>query len=206
MSNFSRGRGGNRGGPPSGGPRGGGGFGGGRGSAGTRGGYGGGPRGGGPGELIFRGPASVDQRLATLDQLVSSFKKLAFNPMRPHRPGYGTLGRQITLRANFFPVKLPKGPIYDYRVEITPSTDIKRIRARLFELLGRSNQPGWKELEPFTGHDSSERLVSFKKLPQPLDVQVQYYEEGEAGPNARSKTYTFAITHTGDLDVAQLTK
>ncbi|KAG2129584.1 Piwi domain-containing protein [Suillus clintonianus] len=208
MSNPPRGRGGNRGGPP-GGPRGGGGggggFGGGRGS-GTRGGYGGGPRGGVPGDLIFRGPASVDQRLATLDQLVSSFKKLAFNPARPHRPGYGTLGRSITLRANFFPIKLPKGPIYDYRVEITPSTDIKRIRARLFWFLERSNQQGWRELVPFTAHDNSERLVSSKKLPQPLDVQVQYYEEGEAGPNAKSKTYTFGFTHTGDLDVAKLTK
>jgi eukaryotic translation initiation factor 2C len=201
MSNPSRGRGGYPG-----GPRGGaGGFSGGRGS-GTRGGYGGGSRGGVPGDLIFRGPASVDQRLATLDQLVSSFNKLNFNPERPHRPGFGTLGRQITLRANFFPVKLAKGPIYDYHLEITPSTDIKRIRARLFELLEQSNQDGWKQFVPFISHDSSQRLVSYKRLPQPLDVQVQYYEDGEAGPNARSKTYTFAIIHTADLDIKQLTK
>ncbi|KAG1734938.1 ribonuclease H-like domain-containing protein [Suillus paluster] len=206
MSNFPpRGRGGNRGGQP-GGPRGGGGggFAGGRGSG--RGGYGGGSRGGVPGDLIFRGPASVDQRLATLDQLVSSFKKLTFKPERPHRPGYGTLGRAITVRANLFPVELPKGPIHDYHVEISPSTDIKRIRARLFELLELSNQKGWKEFVPFIAHDRSERLVSAKKLPQPLDVPIQYYEEGEAGPNAKSKTYTFAITHTTDLDIAQLTK
>lgn len=205
MSNPSRGRGGPRGSYP-GGPRGGaGGFSGGRGSS-TRGGYGGGSRGGVPGDLIFRGPASVDQRLATLDELVSSFNKLTFNPERPHRPGFGTLGRQITLRANFFPIKLPKGPIYDYHVEITPSTDIKRIRARLFKLLEQSNQQDWEQFVPFIAHDSSQRLVSAKKLPQPLDVQVQYYEEGEAGPNARSKTYTFAIIHTADLDIAQLTK
>ncbi|KAG2357054.1 Piwi-domain-containing protein [Suillus spraguei] len=201
MSNPSRGRGGYPGGPRGGG----GGFSGGRGS-GTRGGYGGGSRGGVPGDLIFRGPASVDQRLATLDHLVSSFNKLAFKPERPHRPGFGTLGRQITLRANFFPVKLPKGPIYDYHVEITPSTDIKRIRARLFELLKQSDQEGWQQFVPFIHHDGSQRLVSSKKLPQPLDVQVQYYEDGEAGPNTRSKTYTFAIMHTTDLDVAQLTK
>ncbi|KAG2034653.1 Piwi domain-containing protein [Suillus americanus] len=204
MSNPSRGRGGARDGYP-GGPRGGAGFSGGRGS-GTRGGYGGGSRGGVPGDLIFRGPASVDQRLATLDQLVSSFNKLTFNPERPHRPGFGTLGGQITLRANFFPVKLPKGPIYDYHLEITPSTDIKRIRARLFELLEQSDQEGWKEFVPFISHDSSQKLVSKKRLPQPLDVQVQYYEDGEDGPNTRSKTYTVAIIHTADLDITQLTK
>ncbi|KAG1867688.1 Piwi domain-containing protein [Suillus subluteus] len=205
MSNPSRGRGGTRGSYP-GGPRGGaGGFSGGRGS-GTRGGYGGGSRGGVPGDLIFRGPASVDQRLATLDQLVTSFNKLTFNPERPHRPGFGILGCPITLRANFFPVKLLKGPIYDYHLEITPSTDIKRIRARLFELLEQSDQEGWKEFLPFISHDSSQKLVSKKRLPQPLDVQVQYYEDGEAGPNTRSKTYTFAIIHTADLDVTRLTK
>ncbi|KAG2119355.1 Piwi domain-containing protein [Suillus clintonianus] len=202
MSNPLRGRGGTRGGYPGGLPRGGaGGFSGGRGS-GQRGGYGGGSRGGVPGDLIFRGPASVDQRLATLDQLVSSFNKLTFNPELPHRPGYGTLGRKITLRANFFHVKLDIEHIYDYHVEITPSTDVKRIRARLFELLDQS----WKQYAPFIAHDSSQRLVSSEKLPQPLDVQVQYYEEGEARPNARPKTYTFAIIHTADLDVAPLTE
>ena len=201
LRDSSRGRGGYTG-----GPRGGsGGMGAGRGS-GARGGHGGGSRGGAPGDLIFRGPTSVDQRLATLDQLVSSFKNLTFKPERPHRPGYGTLGREITLRANFFGVTLPKGPIYDYHVEITPSTDIKRIRARLFSLLEESNQQGWREFVPFIAHDRSERLVAAKQLPQPLDVQVQYYEEGEAGPNATSKTYTFAITLTTVLDVAKLRK
>jgi hypothetical protein len=140
-----------------------------------RGGYGGGSRGGVPGDLIFRGPASVDQRLATLDQLVSSFNKLNFNPERPHQPGFGTLGRPITLCANFFPVKPPKGPIYDCHLEIMPSTDIKRICACLFELLEQSDQDSWKQFVPFISHDSSQRLVPKKRLPQPLDVQVQYY-------------------------------
>ncbi|KAG2037118.1 Piwi domain-containing protein [Suillus americanus] len=206
MSNPPRRRGSHRGGPSSGARGGGGGFGGESGSAGTRGGYGGGPSGRASGNLIFPAPTSEDQLLATLRHLVSSFEKLAFNPIRPHRPSYGTLGRQITLRANFFTIKLPKGPIYDYHVEIKPSTYIKRIRARLFWLLERSNQQGWREFVPSIAHDSSERIVASKKLPQPLDVQVQYYEEGEAGPNATSKTYTVAITHTGDLDIAQLTK
>jgi hypothetical protein len=137
---------------------------------------------------------------------VSSFKNLTFKPERPHRPGYGTLGREITLRANFFAVKLPKASIYDYHVEITPSTDIKRIRARLFSLLEQSSQESFRGFVPFIAHDRSERLVAAKKLPQPLDVQVQFYDEGEAGPNAKSKTYTFAITLTAELDIAQLKK
>ncbi|KAG0701847.1 Piwi domain-containing protein [Suillus ampliporus] len=171
-----------------------GGFGGQRGSG--RGGYGDSSGGGVPGDPIFRGPASVDQRPATLDKLVSSFKKLAFNPERPRRPCYGTLGREITLRANFFAVKLPKGPIYDYHVEITPCVYANLMRTRLFLLLEQSNQEGWKD----------ERIVSAKELPQPLDVQIKFYSKGEAGPNARSEIYTFAITHTANLDVAHFTK
>ena len=38
----------------------------------------------------------------------------------PKRPGYGTKGRDISLQANFFELKLPKGDIHHYDVTITP--------------------------------------------------------------------------------------
>lgn len=39
----------------------------------------------------------------------------------PVRPGFGTEGRTINLRTNFFPVKVPKGPLYEYDIKITPA-------------------------------------------------------------------------------------
>ena len=135
-----RGQGQNRGGPPRGGgpsrgrvgPPGRGGYGGGRG--------GGGPRGGAPtGPLIFKDsiPARVPDRLSDppLNSLISSFNSLRVSgnrvsvasPERPLRPGFGTLGIKIILRANFFPLRISKNipHYYDYVVSISGSKSDK---------------------------------------------------------------------------------
>lgn len=122
----------------------------------------------------------------------------------PLRPGYGTLGKAITLRANFFAVKLPKGPMYDYTIEITPKTDINRLKARIFTLLEQS-----AECQPYVGsiaHDRSERLVSKNELPQPLDVVVPFYDEGEEGPRPGGTVYTISIKFMRKLDSEELDK
>ncbi|XP_044178805.1 probable E3 ubiquitin-protein ligase HECTD4 [Acropora millepora] len=43
---------------------------------------------------------------------------LRFSP--PKRPNFGSVGRQIALRTNFFRVKLPKGDIHHYDLSISP--------------------------------------------------------------------------------------
>ena len=211
---------------------GGGDFRGGRGGRDFRGGRGGtdfrgSPRGGGrTGSIIFQpGPVPpVDARLLPrdLDQLITSFKGLEakvclrllsqvaqikhdiFQTDLPLRPGYGTLGNQITLRANFFPVRVPKGPIYDYSVEISPKTDINRIKARLFFLIEQS--PILAPFKSLIAHDGSQRLVSARQLPQPLDVPIPFYDDGQTAPRPDGKTYVVSITHVRDLDTSELTK
>ncbi|KAJ7640433.1 argonaute-like protein [Mycena polygramma] len=226
-----QGRGGDRGGPGRGGDRGGPGRGGdrgqGRGGPADRGGpppprdrgqgdFRGAPargapirgRGGFGGSVIFAEnvAANIPPRLtdASHDQLIVSFSKLAPDPDRPLRPGYGTLGRLITLRANFFPVRVPAGPIFDYTMEITPKTDFKRLKARIFFLLEQSD--ACKPLLGHIAHDRSQRLVSAKKLPQPLNISVPFYEDGEKGPKAGATVYTISIKLDKELDVASLTK
>ena len=39
----------------------------------------------------------------------------------PTRPDFGTAGKAIKLRTNFFPVRVPKGPLYEYDVTISPA-------------------------------------------------------------------------------------
>jgi eukaryotic translation initiation factor 2C len=179
---------------------------------GFRGGGGGGPRGnfrgrGGPtGPLVFaeNTPARIDTRLSTTDQLITSFKKLEVRNKLPLRPGFGTLGNAITLRANFFPIRIPKGPIYDYTVEITPKTDINRLKGRIFFLLEQN--PRCAEHLDYITHDNSQRLLSAKKLPQPLDIEVPFYEEGESKPRPKAKVYTVSIVFSRILDTSDLTK
>lgn len=148
----------------------------------------------------------IAPRLATaeLQSLVEGFKSLKVKPERPLRPGWGTAGTAITVRANFFALRVPKGLIYDYVVEITPKTDINRIKARLFELLERS--PLCQPHVPYIAHDRSQRLVSAKKLPQPLDIQVPFYDDDEFGPGPNPKVYTVSIRFDREMDPRQLTR
>ncbi|KIO06004.1 hypothetical protein M404DRAFT_999229 [Pisolithus tinctorius Marx 270] len=166
---------------------------------------GGGPTGAGaPGDRIFGSPAPVDQRLQTSDALVQVLKKLPYSPERPHRPGFGTLGTPITVRANFFAVKFKKQFIYDYAVEITPDKFLKRKRARLFTLLEQSKHPQWREFVPFIVHDKSAKLVSAKELPPSLEVPVVFTEEGETRPSPPEDKYTFKFELKHKLDNREL--
>lgn len=137
---------------------------------------------------------------------MNAFKKLDVGVEMPLRPGWGTLGRPITVRSNFFAVKLPKGmKIYDYEVAFSPKDQATRAdrKARLFKLLEQSPQ-----CSPFVGHiahDSSARLVSAKELPQPLSIAIRFYEEGEAGPREKSLTITVNIKLTRELESDSLT-
>lgn len=197
-----------RGGPPRGydqqrGGHGGGGY------RGGGGGGGGGYRGGAPGSAgIFAEniPPQIPARLsgAELQKLIDGFKSIKIKPERPLRPGYGTVGTPVTLRANFFAMKVPQGPIYDYVVEISPKTDINRLKIRIFQLLELS--PLCQPYLPHIAHDRSQRLVSAKKLPQPLDIPVPFYEDNQAGPPANATVYTVSIKFERELDTRQLTK
>ncbi|KAF8804178.1 argonaute-like protein [Phlegmacium glaucopus] len=192
---------------------------GGRGSPGDRGRGGGGGRGfdgggGGRGRGGFGGPvifaenvpAQVPPRLspANLQKHITGFKSCKVRPERPLRPGYGTVGTEVTLRANFFAVKVPQGPIYDYTVEISPTTDLNRLKARIFELLELS--PLCQPHLPYIAHDRSQRLVSARKLPQPLDIQIPFYDDHQDGPSPKSKIYTLSIVLQRELDPRQLTR
>ncbi|KAH0832184.1 Piwi-domain-containing protein [Lanmaoa asiatica] len=149
---------------------------------------GGGPLGGVSGDTVFKGPASVDQRLATSGELIETLRTIPYDPARPTRPGFGTLGTPGVLRANFFQIKVKT----------------RSIKTSLFTLLEQSAHPGWQEYVPFIAHDGSARLVSSKKLPQPLNVPVLFLKEGQTRPGQHYKTYTFSITFTQELKFSEL--
>jgi eukaryotic translation initiation factor 2C len=181
----------------------------GRGSPGG-GGYGG-PRGrGGPpsGPLIYQENvrAQVPSQLepAALQRLIENFKSIKVSADRPLRPGYGSVGTPVKLRTNFFAVKIRKEPIYDYTVTIEPTTDIRRLKTRVFQLLEQN--PMVQPHIPYIAHDSSQRLVAAKKLPQPLHVPVKFYEDNEKGPGPKAKVYTVSIKLERELDITELDK
>ncbi|KAF8208188.1 argonaute-like protein [Mycena galopus ATCC 62051] len=221
---YDRGRGGppgggydrGRGGPPGGYDRGrggppGGGYDRGRGGPpGGRGGFGGREQGG-----VYNAnvPATIDQRISNNSDkaLVASLAQIrvADNDL-PLRPGFGTAGREIKLRANFFPVKIPATSLYEYDVAISPTTGTaaRRVKKRIFQLAEASSDWTRLGLKGQVAHDHSSKLVAAAKLPQPLAIRVVFYDEDETppAPNTKAyKEYTLTITYTGPLDTQALT-
>ncbi|KAF9443073.1 argonaute-like protein [Macrolepiota fuliginosa MF-IS2] len=184
-----------------------------RGGSGYRGGGGGGGfgRGAPTGPIIFQQniPAQVPARLSdtNLSSLVSSFGSLRVSaPERPLRPGFGTAGRPITLRANFFAVKIAKGQqFWDYVVSISgPRATKEGIKIRVFELL--ELHPQYKQHASYIAHDKSQRLVSARKLPQPLIINIKYFDEGKTRPDPGADEYVVELRLERVLDTNELNR
>ena len=165
-------------------------------------------RGAPSGPIIYQEniPAHIPSQLdpAALRRLVDNFKTIKISTTRPLRPGFGTAGAPVKLRTNFFAVKVLKTPIYDYVVTIEPNTDLKRLKTRIFQLLEQS--PALQAHRTYIAHDYSQRLVSGRQLPQPLQVPLPFYEDNEKKPGPNAKVYTVSITLDRQLDPSELDK
>jgi len=167
----------------------------------------------GPSSSVFRppGPANIDSRLTdkTQDEVVAALKavKISAEEM-PLRKGYGTEGRAIKLRTNYFPVKVPKGPLFEYDVQITPGVAIKRVRRRIFQLAEES--PDWTRLglKGKVAHDHSAKIVASQELSpsgQSLSIRVNYYDEDET-PSPNNKEYILTLNYVQPIDTNNLVR
>lgn len=164
-----------------------------------------------PSSVFMRGQrADIDPRIANNSDkaLVATFASHSSDPdSMPLRPDFGTEGREIKLRTNFFPVRVPKGPLYEYDVAITPAagTSARRVKRRIYQLAEQTTT--WKQAN-MTGkvaHDSSAKLISSFQLPQPLAIKVPYYDEDESGPPQKGgKEYTLTIKFIQEIDTSNL--
>ncbi|KAI0321511.1 argonaute-like protein [Amylostereum chailletii] len=210
-----------RGGPPGEGFRGRGGFQGDRGRGGPpgdrgrgapRGGRGGGGFGREQGGVFALGqPANLDARLtdSSQDQLVASLKALTLrHDDLPTRPDYGTAGVQIKLRANFFPVRVPKAPLHEYDVSITPSTNtaVKRVRRRIFELAERTPEWASKGLRGNVAHDWAAKLIAAKPLEQPLTIKILLTDDDDEVVTDDTKEYILTIKYIQPIETGNLLK
>lgn len=159
-------------------------------------------------------PAEIDRRIADGSDkaLVATFaasRSSAEPDSMPLRPDFGTEGQEIKLRTNFFPVRVPKGPLYEYDVAITPvaGTSIRRVKRRIYQLAEQTT--AWKQvgMKGKVAHDSSAKLISAFLLPQPLTIKVPYYDEDESGPPQQGgKEYTLTIKFIQEIDTSNLVR
>ncbi|KAF9238677.1 Piwi domain-containing protein [Melanogaster broomeanus] len=154
-------------------------------------------------------PATIDARLANGSDkaIVANFdtSKAGAGDL-PLRPDFGTKGKEITLRTNYFPVHM-EGTMYQYTAVVTHTTspfgkeDSRRIKRRVFQLA--ENTTDWKQagMSDRVAHDGAGKLVAASLLPQPLAIHIAYYEEEESGPPAQGeKEYTLTLSFDGEVD------
>lgn len=126
----------------------------------------------------------------------------------PNRPDFGVAGTKVTLRTNFFPVKVPKGPLCEYDVDISPKagTAIRRVKRRIWQLAEQT--PDWQAagMKGMVAHDHSAKLIAARRLPQPLVIRVPFYDEEQDGPkkDGTGKEYVLTIKFTQDLETQSL--
>ncbi|KAI0664173.1 argonaute-like protein [Cubamyces menziesii] len=154
-------------------------------------------------------PANIDARITdkSQDALITSLRSLKLSDTDlPGRPDFGTKGTAIKLRANFFPVKVPKGPLYEYDVALQPAASNKRLKRRIFQLAEETTE--WRNagMTGKVAHDHSAKLISCFKLPQPLEIKIAYTEEGEetAEKKRAPKQYVMAIKFIQPIETQAL--
>ncbi|PPR00949.1 hypothetical protein CVT24_000256 [Panaeolus cyanescens] len=153
------------------------------------------------------GPVAVDARLqdGSENQLVAALKGLSIQSQDlPVKPAFGTAGRAIKLRSNFFGVKVGKGIVHEYDVSISPATAIRRVKRRIFQLAEEGSEWSSYGLKGAVAHDHSAKLIAAKQLPQPLNIRVLFYDEDEPGPTNKSKEYTLSISYIQEIDLEGL--
>jgi hypothetical protein len=159
--------------------------------------------------VIFKrdSPATVQPHLSDqkLNSLISSLSPLRGTPERPVRPGFGTLGTPIKVRANFFAVKIKKGQkFYEYNVNISGRKEKipNGMKIRLFELL--ELHPRFGQYNPYIAHDRSAKLYSAKQLPLPLVFDIKYFDDHKEGPEPNANEYRVELEFIKEHDLSAL--
>jgi hypothetical protein len=125
-------------------------------------------------QLIYRrgvpfNPNAQQKQKTVEDDIVTAMSSMQISavtaggePTMPRRPGYGTVGKPSWVRANFFPVDLPKDAVFMYDVKIDPEVKNKRKRRRLYDIL--ENHDDFRSLALHTATDYGKIMVSTKCL------------------------------------------
>ncbi|KAI0743139.1 Piwi domain-containing protein [Daedaleopsis nitida] len=148
-------------------------------------------------------PGIVDARLTDgfQDALVVSMRSARRynNSDLPSRPGFGTAGTAIKLRTNFFPISVPRIPIYEYGVAFDPPAKLSE-RVKILNLAGQTDEWRQAQLTGRVAYGRSAKLYASFIFQSPLIITIQY--TGDDGRNP--KQYTLTISFIKPIDTQGL--
>ncbi|KAI9364457.1 Piwi domain-containing protein [Zopfochytrium polystomum] len=126
----------------------------------------------------------------------------------PQRPGFGTSGRLIQVRSNFFPIQsLPQLPIHHYEVSISPEVPPAKSR-RVYQL--------WEDEALLSGElggvrpvfDGRKNIFASRPLPLIADAGeflVDYYDDDEPATKKRGpKKFKLVLIKVGEINMQRL--
>ncbi|VEL27102.1 unnamed protein product [Protopolystoma xenopodis] len=153
----------------------------------------GGSSGGGPGSGWSGGSSSSSSMQQSQQHLV------IFEP--PSRPSRGTEGRSITLRANHFEIRMPKGFLHHYDVTITPEKCPRRVNREIIETMVNSmhyQKYFYNQKPVFDG-----RRNMYTRDPLPISkekVELEVMLPGEG----KDRVFRVAIKHVSEVSLFAL--
>jgi eukaryotic translation initiation factor 2C len=146
----------------------------------------------------------ADLSLVSPNEVIVRMRNSNPGPERPARPGYGTAGRAVALRANFFALESMPDMIYEYIVQITPEPKSQKPRVKRRVLALFEQTPGLRPYINDIAHDGAQRLISSKPLPDEISGTVLFYEDGDQRPPRDADEYNVAITFFKELSTEPL--
>lgn len=131
-------------------------------------------------------------------------KKTAGQPKYPDRPGYGTLGRRVTLYANYLQLTSVGKPLKRYHISIAPEAVGKKAR-RVVSLLLEQH---FKDNVDQIATDYRSTMVSCVELLQrdeaSFDVRYKNENAKEYPVGDKLKVYRVTCMKTGNINPADL--
>ncbi|KAG9313176.1 putative argonaute-like protein [Chiua virens] len=127
-------------------------------------------------------------------------------PVHPHPPSPGIRGCPVKLRTNHLQVQYIPNVIYEYCASITPPPVSRNVRYSIYQLAEQT--AAWREagMVGAVAHDGASRLVSSQRLPDVLEIQVSYQQEGTPAPQHGARVFILSIKLVQTLDANTLTR
>ncbi|KAJ6083898.1 hypothetical protein N7486_010698 [Penicillium sp. IBT 16267x] len=147
-----------------------------------------GDRGGGGG---YRGPPAATAEFE--DQCLKDGPRSSGFEKPARRPAYGSLGKLITVRANFFEISLdPKREFYSYSVAISPEPQPKRLKKDVFDQLLKHERIA----AVYGSSDMAQELITSGPLESLSSIKIDI----PGGNKKEPKSYTVKITKAEEKD------
>lgn len=144
-----------------------------------------------------------DSAQAESQHLGTQLNKLSLDQTLPFRPGYGTIGKQIVVWANYIEMAAKSDlTLYRYDMSVSPAVVGRKLKQIIRQVLESAELAEYKGL---IVSDFKSTLISGRKLgEEEILINILYRMEQHDEPRPGAPTYTVRLLLTNTLTVGEL--